>query len=105
MEITVANLLVWLIVGSLAGSLAGRLVTWSKRGFGRLANLGLGMVGALLGGLLFRLFHIDLGLGNIQVSGEDLVSALVGSLLFLAAVWGVRRLRRPKTVAASVPKA
>lgn len=104
MGITLASLIVWLIVGALAGSLAGRLVTWSKRGFGHLTNLGLGMVGALLGGVLFRLFHIDLGLEQIQVSAKDLVSALLGSLLLLAILWLVRRLRRGKPPVAPGPR-
>jgi hypothetical protein len=32
------------------------------------------MLGALVGGFLFRLFHIDLGLGEIKITFEDLIS-------------------------------
>src|SRR5262245_60453433 len=60
---TVGKVVVWLIVGALAGTLAGRLVTFTRIGFGFLTNLGVGMVGALVGGALFRLFNINLGLG------------------------------------------
>jgi uncharacterized membrane protein YeaQ/YmgE (transglycosylase-associated protein family) len=40
-------------------------------------------VGALIGGGLFRLLHINLGLGHIAVSLEDLVAAFAGALLLL----------------------
>jgi uncharacterized membrane protein YeaQ/YmgE (transglycosylase-associated protein family) len=39
------------------------------------------MVGAVVGGLIFRLLHIDLGLGEIKITFEDLISAFVGSVL------------------------
>jgi uncharacterized membrane protein YeaQ/YmgE (transglycosylase-associated protein family) len=87
MEVTISDLLVWLIVGLLAGSLAGLLVKRSRRGFGHLANLGLGLVGAVVGGFLFDLLRIDLGLANISVSLQDIVAALVGSLLFLITLY------------------
>ena len=38
----------------LAGNLVGRLVTFKKEGLGRWTNLGVGMVGALIGGLIFQ---------------------------------------------------
>ena len=91
MEVTVVELVVWLIVGMLAGSLTGLVVTRKKDGFGRFANLGVGLAGALIGGFLFDILKIDLGLANISISLQDLVSAFVGSLLFLVAfVYGRR---------------
>ena len=93
MNITVDEVIVWLIVGALAGSLAGVIVKRRKAGFGRVGNLGVGLVGALIGGLLFNLFGIDLGLGQIAITFEDLLSALIGSLIFLALL-GIIRLRR-----------
>ncbi len=74
----------WLVVGALAGFFAGMLVKWRKRGYGPLANIGIGLVGALLGGGLMRAFGVDLGLGGIEVNLQDLLAAFVGSLLFLA---------------------
>lgn len=91
MHISWAQIIVWLIVGALAGSLAGMVVTRSKGGFGRAANLGIGLVGALIGGFLFKVFGIDLGLGSIRVSFEDLVSAFIGSLIFLVIIRFVRK--------------
>ena len=91
MHLTLAQLIVWLIVGGLAGNLAGRLVTFKKEGLGRWTNLGVGMVGALIGGFLFQLFHITLGWGDLKITFEDLVSAFVGSLLFVGIWWGIRK--------------
>lgn len=90
---TLGKILVWLVVGALAGTLAGRLVTFSKQGLGFWTNLAVGMAGALVGGLLFWMFHIDLGLGDIKITGEDLVSAFIGSLLCLGAWTLIRKLR------------
>ena len=96
MSIPIGKIIVWLIIGALAGTLAGRLMTFSKRGFGLWANVGIGMVGAVVGGLIFRLLHIDLGLGEIKITFEDLISAFVGSVLCII-VWRlIPRMREGK---------
>jgi uncharacterized membrane protein YeaQ/YmgE (transglycosylase-associated protein family) len=87
-----SKIIVWLVIGAFAGTLTGRLFTFSKKGFGFWSNLAIGMIGALLGGVLFWLLHVDFGLGEIKISLEDLVSAFVGSLLCVL-VW--RLIRRP----------
>ena len=87
MKLYLGPIIVWLIVGGLAGTLAGRLVTMKKEGLGRWTNLGVGLAGALLGGGLFRIFHINLGLGEIKITFEDLIAAFVGSLLFILLWW------------------
>jgi uncharacterized membrane protein YeaQ/YmgE (transglycosylase-associated protein family) len=88
---SVDQLIVWIVVGLLGGSLAGLLITWDREGFGVLRNLGVGLVGAIVGGLLFRLFGLLPGLDKIAISLRDVVAALVGSLLVLAALWLWRR--------------
>ena len=95
MNVTLNEIIVWLIVGALAGSLVGMIVRRQKAGFGRFGNLGVGLVGALIGGLLFKLLNIDLGFGKIAITLEDLLSAFIGSLLFLA-VLGVIKHRRSR---------
>ena len=60
-------------------------MTFTKRGFGLWVNMGVGILGALVGGLIFRLLHIDLGLGEIKITFEDLISAFVGSVLCIIA--------------------
>ena len=96
-DMNVGEIIVWLIVGGLAGTLTGRLVTRKKEGLGRLANLGVGLIGALVGGYLFNLFKIDLGLGDLKVTFEDLIAAVGGSLLFIFAWWLVRKSLRKKS--------
>lgn len=81
------QLLVWIIVGLLGGSLAGVLVTWERGGFGVVRNLGIGLIGALIGGFLFRLFGLFSGLDKLTISLRDVVAAVIGSLLVLAALW------------------
>ena len=91
MQITFIQIIVWLIVGALARTLVGRVVKRSREGFGHWTNLGVGLIGAAVGGFLFDLFEIDLGLGELAISFQDLVAAFVGSLIFLAAVLIVRK--------------
>ena len=91
MQITFDEVIAWLIVGALAGSLAGMLVKGRKEGFGRILNLGIGLVGALIGGFLFKVFKINLGLlGAVTISFQEVVAGFIGSLLFLAIVWGIQ---------------
>ena len=94
---TIGELIVWLVVGALAGSVTGLLVKRQREGFGRLGNLGVGLSGALIGGLLFNLFRIDLGLAEVSISLEDLIAALAGSLLFLGAVRLIRRTKERRS--------
>jgi uncharacterized membrane protein YeaQ/YmgE (transglycosylase-associated protein family) len=79
----IGQVIVWIIVGGFAGTLAGRAVTLKKEGLGRWANLLVGMIGAMIGGELFKLFRIDFGLGELKVTFEDLIAAFLGSLLVI----------------------
>ncbi len=49
------------------------------------------MIGALIGGVIFDALEIDLGLGDVKVTFEDLISAFVGSLVLLLVIWMLRR--------------
>ena len=91
MNISLDQIIVWLLIGAIAGTLAGAMVKRSKKGFGVFSNLGIGLVGALIGGALFRLFRLDLGLGSISISLEDIVAAFAGSVLFLIALRLLRK--------------
>jgi len=90
-DIPIGKIIIWLILGAFAGTLAGRLATFSRTGFGRWTNLAIGMLGAVVGGFLFSLLGIDLGLGELKITFEDLISAFVGSLLCIFAWWLIRR--------------
>jgi uncharacterized membrane protein YeaQ/YmgE (transglycosylase-associated protein family) len=81
---TIEQLVVWLIIGALAGSLAGMLVTGSRKGYGPATNILLGLIGAVIGGYVFDRLNVNLGLGSITISFDEIVAAFVGSLILLA---------------------
>ncbi|WP_148864568.1 GlsB/YeaQ/YmgE family stress response membrane protein [Marinobacter fonticola] len=78
------NLILFLIIGGVAGWLAGLIM--KGRGFGVLANIGVGVAGSLLGGFLFRL----LGLSSHGTIGS-LVTATVGAIVLL---WVVSMIKK-----------
>ena len=71
------NLLLFLLIGMAAGWLAGKLMR--GHGFGLLGNLAVGVVGAFLGGLLFRAVGVT---PEASLLGQ-LVSATAGAVLIL----------------------
>jgi uncharacterized membrane protein YeaQ/YmgE (transglycosylase-associated protein family) len=84
---SLAQLIVWIVIGLVGGSLAGLIITRERKGFGLVRNMGLGLAGAIVGGLLFRLLGLLPGLDQISISLRDVVAAFVGSLIVLAAIW------------------
>jgi uncharacterized membrane protein YeaQ/YmgE (transglycosylase-associated protein family) len=93
---SVDQVVVWIVVGLLGGSLAGLAITWDRRGFGLMRNLAVGLLGAFVGGLLFRLFGLFPSLEGISISLRDVVSAFVGSLIVLTGLWiWQRTMRKP----------
>jgi uncharacterized membrane protein YeaQ/YmgE (transglycosylase-associated protein family) len=80
---TLDQLVVWLIIGALAGSLASMVVTGSRRGYGPASNILLGLIGAVVGGYIFDKLDVDLGLGSLTISFEEVAAAFVGSLILL----------------------
>ena len=81
------GLISWLIVGGLAGWLASKIMG-TDRQMGLLANIGVGVVGAFLGGLLVGI------LGGTGVTGLNLWSILVALLGSVVLIWIVRKIRR-----------
>jgi uncharacterized membrane protein YeaQ/YmgE (transglycosylase-associated protein family) len=71
------TLLVILFVGLIAGWLAGQIVQGT--GFGPIADIAIGVVGALIGAWLLPHLHIQLGSGLIAA----IVSATIGALVLL----------------------
>jgi uncharacterized membrane protein YeaQ/YmgE (transglycosylase-associated protein family) len=100
MDITISDLIIWLIIGAFAGAVTGALVKRKKEGYGRIRNLAVGMAGALIGGALFKLFKIDLKLADVKVTAEDLISALAGSFLLMFILWLIGKKKGKKAKAA-----
>jgi uncharacterized membrane protein YeaQ/YmgE (transglycosylase-associated protein family) len=72
------SFLAWIVLGLVAGFIGSKLV--NKSGEGILLDIILGIVGAVVGGFIFRLF------GASGVSGLNLYSlivAIIGSVVFL----------------------
>jgi uncharacterized membrane protein YeaQ/YmgE (transglycosylase-associated protein family) len=76
------SLLITLLVGALAGWLAGFIMRGS--GYGIFGNIILGLLGALIGSLLFNAAKLSLHLGNAIV--ERVLIAAVGALLLMLVV-------------------
>ena len=83
------GILSWIIVGLIAGFIGSKIV--DRRGQGFWLDIGLGIVGAIVGGYLFSLF------GEEGVTGVNLYSMLVavaGAIVVLLIYNAVTR-RRP----------
>ncbi len=63
----------WIVVGALAGWIASML-TGNNEKMGAIANIGVGIIGAFIGGFILKLFGID------GVTGFNLWSILVATL-------------------------
>jgi uncharacterized membrane protein YeaQ/YmgE (transglycosylase-associated protein family) len=72
------SILAWIILGLLAGFIASKLV--NNRGEGVFLDIVLGVVGAIVGGFVFRAF------GAAGVTGLNIYSlivAVIGAVVFL----------------------
>ena len=94
MSATYGELVIWLTVGALVGSIAGSWATRTRQGYGLIGNLSLGVLGAILGGALFEVLGINLGLYELKLTVEDLIAAGFGSAVVLLLVWCVTTKRR-----------
>jgi uncharacterized membrane protein YeaQ/YmgE (transglycosylase-associated protein family) len=70
------NIIPLLLIGGIAGWLAGKIM--KGRGLGLWANIGVGVVGALIGGTLFR----QLGIEMHGLIGQ-LLTATIGAVALL----------------------
>lgn len=78
------SVILWLIIGALAGWIAGNLMRGG--GFGLLGNIGVGVVGAVIGGWIFRAWGVAPG-GFVG----SLVTAVIGACVLLFLVSLVKR--------------
>jgi uncharacterized membrane protein YeaQ/YmgE (transglycosylase-associated protein family) len=76
----------WMIlIGMIAGWLAGQFMT--GKGFGVIGDIIIGVIGALIGGLLFQKIGIMPGSGLIG----SLIVATTGAIIFL---YGLRMVKK-----------
>lgn len=74
----------WIIIGLVAGWLAAK-ITDSPRGL--LRNLAVGLIGSLVGGFLAR----KLGIQVVPDFWGELITAIVGAIIFLLLWQAIRR--------------
>lgn len=79
------SLIIFLLIGAAAGWLAGQLMRGG--GFGLLGNIVVGILGAVIGGHLFRLVGVSAGGGLIG----SLVTAVAGAAVLLFVVGLIKR--------------
>jgi uncharacterized membrane protein YeaQ/YmgE (transglycosylase-associated protein family) len=76
------GIVAWLVLGLIAGFLAGKVMSGS--GYGVLPDIALGLVGALVAGLVFDfVVGSDIGGGSTTGFWGSLVVAFIGSCLVL----------------------
>lgn len=78
----------WIIVGALAGWIASMIMK-TDASMGALANIVVGIIGALIGGWVVGLFGVDVMDGAIRI--ESILTAILGAVILLAIVKAVRR--------------
>lgn len=84
MNIEIAEIVNWIVVGVIAGGLVGALLTGKREGYGWFKNLGMGLIGGLVGGFLFiKVIKLDYGMSKVNISLQDLVAAILGTLIVL----------------------
>lgn len=82
---TIETLVTWLIVGAIAGFLASALVRGGNAGL--IGNIVIGIIGAFVGGWLFRYFGVATGAGLLSA----ITGATIGAVLVLFLVRIARR--------------
>jgi uncharacterized membrane protein YeaQ/YmgE (transglycosylase-associated protein family) len=74
---SIETILLWIVVGLIAGWLASAVV---GGGYGVIGDIVVGVVGAFLGGIVFRALHIGSPFGGLA---ETIFVAFVGAVLLL----------------------
>ena len=81
----ISSLIWWILVGLIAGWAAGKIMKGS--GYGALADILLGMVGAIVGGWILRIL-------GFYSSGGLISSILVATLGAVVLVWLAHKLKK-----------
>lgn len=79
------SIIVWIIVGGLAGLLAEWLIGGVNAGC--IGTVFVGILGAFIGGWLFGLLRISIGLGIVN----EIITAFAGAAVLLLIVRLIRR--------------
>ena len=83
---SVETILIWMAIGLVAGWLASRVM---GSGYGVIGDIVLGIVGAFLGGLMFRTLHLRTPFTGVA---STIFVAFVGAVVLLLLMRLVRRM-------------
>lgn len=83
------DIITWIIVGLVAGVLASAVM---RDGFGLIGDIVIGIVGAFVGGWLFREFHWNAPFGGLA---GTITVAFVGAVVVLALLRIIRSATGP----------
>jgi len=86
------QVITWVIIGLIAGLFAGLLIR--GRRFGFVTSVVVGLLGAVVGGFLFTLLHLQLPAsfaGGITLAWSDIVVAFIGAVIILILFGGFNR--------------
>jgi uncharacterized membrane protein YeaQ/YmgE (transglycosylase-associated protein family) len=86
------SFLAWIVLGLIAGFIASKIV--NRKGEGFFGDLILGIVGAVAGGWLFRMFGMS-GVSGINI--YSILVAIAGSIVVLLIYHWLRRTVGPRT--------
>ncbi|MDE2448668.1 MAG: GlsB/YeaQ/YmgE family stress response membrane protein [Gammaproteobacteria bacterium] len=86
------SIIAWIVLGLIAGFIASKIV--NKSGEGLIRDILLGIVGALVGGWLFRAFGMH---GVTGLNLYSLIVAVAGAVVFLI-VYHLLFSRRPRGI-------
>jgi uncharacterized membrane protein YeaQ/YmgE (transglycosylase-associated protein family) len=80
------SIVAWIVLGLVAGFIGSKLV--NKKGEGLVLDIGLGIVGAIIGGWLFSVFGMS---GVTGLNLYSLIVAVIGAIVFLLVYHAIRR--------------
>lgn len=81
------NFIIWIIVGALAGWIASMIMKTNEQ-MGALANIIIGIIGALLGGWVIGLLGFDVAAGELSI--PSILTAILGACILIAILKAIR---------------
>lgn len=87
----ILEIIAWIVLGAIAGYIAGFLVRGDE-GLGVIGHITLGIVGAFVGGILYRLLttgRFDLT-GSNDINLVSVIVAVIGAIIVVVAVGFLR---------------
>lgn len=82
----ITNIILWIIIGGLAGWIASMIMS-RDGGMGAVANIVVGIVGAIIGGFVVSLFGVNVD--TFSIAG--LLVAILGAVILLAIIGALQR--------------